>query len=221
MTSFQVRLGGVWKDFEYEDSKVLKTALKAGHMICWYSCHGKFYEYDFKRMQQRNVKTGNVRQIRPPYRWASTARVDAAEKPPVKVIRVPPGSAGTTIYTAHPKIAGRRIPIFVPAEARDMQMMMVPVPEEDEPLAPSTEEEEEEEEDTDEHPAARGHAFAPPARSPFIAGQQVEYYSATKNFWFACNIIGCSHGQLEARELRRFCAPGNSTGLTNQVGQAS
>mmetsp|Transcript_33249 Transcript_33249/g.62097 ORF Transcript_33249/g.62097 Transcript_33249/m.62097 type:complete len:214 (-) Transcript_33249:150-791(-) len=191
MTSFQVRLGGVWKDFEYEDSKVLKTALKAGHMICWYSCHGKFYEYDFKRMQQRSVKTGNVRQIRPPYRWASTARVDAAEKPPVKVIRVPPGSAGTTIYTAHPKIAGRRIPIFVPAEARDMQMMMVPVPEEDEPLAPSTEEEEEEEQDTDaewdtEWETVPSEPVPAEARSITVLSFHLKNATAPRSNWATC-----------------------------------
>jgi hypothetical protein len=47
--------------------------------------------------------------------------------PPVVVIEVPPGCAGTEIVVPHPTVPSEFISVFAPLGAKDYQKMLVPV----------------------------------------------------------------------------------------------
>merc|ERR1719401_715338 len=89
-------------------------------------------------MLQKNLTTGKIRSIRPPYRAHAPKLSEAV--PPVLVIEVPPGCAGTEIIVPHPTMSGEFISVFAPAGAKDYQKMLVPVDStapEDEPEVPT------------------------------------------------------------------------------------
>merc|ERR1719401_1583479 len=89
-------------------------------------------------MLQKNLTTGKIRSIRPPYRTHAPKVSEAV--PPVVVIEVPPGCAGTEITVPHPTMSGEVISVFAPAGAKDYQKMLVPVDStaaEDEPEVPT------------------------------------------------------------------------------------
>merc|ERR1719352_1770544 len=78
-------------------------------------------------MKQQNVGTGKAREIRPPKGWRAPSK-PIVPAGPTMTVRVPPGSAGTTIHVPHPKFPGQFIAVEVPKNAREGQAMMVPVP---------------------------------------------------------------------------------------------
>jgi len=126
---FQVQLGGEWKNYLGQEDRILKRAYMAGFPNARYTFRGHRYDTDFKRMTQKNVETGKERQIRPPYTWKGKA----PSKPvvpagPTFCVKVPVGSAGTTIHVPHPKAKCSLIPVSVPATARAGQVMLVPIP---------------------------------------------------------------------------------------------
>lgn len=63
---FQVRLGNAWHDFETEEDDILKHMFATGEENFLTTFRGQQYEFDFERMEQRNLVTGSSRQIRPP-----------------------------------------------------------------------------------------------------------------------------------------------------------
>merc|ERR1719499_517618 len=80
-------------------------------------------------MTQKNVETGKERQIRPPHTWKGKApSTPVVPAGPTFCVKVPAGSAGTTIHVPHPKAKGSLIPVSVPATARAGQVMLVPIP---------------------------------------------------------------------------------------------
>uniref|UniRef100_A0A7S2BPV5 WWE domain-containing protein n=1 Tax=Alexandrium andersonii TaxID=327968 RepID=A0A7S2BPV5_9DINO len=127
MASFQVKLGGEWKNYDKDEDKILKRAYLAGFPRAMYALRGQNYEVDFKRMAQKNQGSGKQRDIRAPHKWK------APEKPittagPTFCITVPPGAPGTTIQVPHPGDKTQMIAVNVPATAKVGQAMLVPIP---------------------------------------------------------------------------------------------
>mmetsp|Transcript_1932 Transcript_1932/g.4973 ORF Transcript_1932/g.4973 Transcript_1932/m.4973 type:complete len:241 (-) Transcript_1932:238-960(-) len=127
-SSFQIKLGGGWQDYEHQEDKIIKRAFLAGFPNARYSLRGNAYEVDFKNMLQVNKNTGKRREIRPPYRWTAPSTPITAPGP-TTCVTVPPGGPGTTIQVPHPSAPGHFIQVAVPATARVGQAMLVPVPE--------------------------------------------------------------------------------------------
>lgn len=124
---FQVKLEGMWKDYDAAEDKILKRAYLAGFPHVRYVLRGHEYEIDFKEMKQKNKDSTKERQIRPPHKWRAPAE-PIVPKGPTTCIKVPPGSPGTTIQVPHPRAPGKFISVAVPASARVGQAMLVPVP---------------------------------------------------------------------------------------------
>merc|ERR1719253_1224194 len=78
-------------------------------------------------MRQKNVETHKEREIRAPHNWKAPSKPIVPAGPTISV-KVPPGSAGTTIQVPHPKLSGQFIAVNVPKNARAGQAMLVPVP---------------------------------------------------------------------------------------------
>jgi len=127
MSKFQVELAGEWKDYARDEDKILKRAFLAGFPNCKFTLRGATYEYNFRRMLQKNLTSGKERKIRAPYRWQQPSK-PIVPKGPTICIRVPPGSPGSTIQVNHPKVKGAKINVAVPRSAKVGQAMLVPVP---------------------------------------------------------------------------------------------
>lgn len=125
--SFQVKLSGVYRNHAGEEDRILKRAYLAGFSHSRYTFRGQQYEVDFKSMTQRNLNTGKVREIRPPYKWTPPAST-IVKKGPTFCIKVPPHGPGTIIHVPHPKVRGQMIAINVPPTAKVGQAMLVPLP---------------------------------------------------------------------------------------------
>jgi len=142
MTTFQVKLGGAWKDYSAGTDNVLRHAFMSGLREVKIHNHGKEYICNFERMVQINTDTKAERSIRPPQDCKPPSKtkspVESSSKakrvPPgeTTVLNVPPGAQGSTIHIPHPKVEGAQIAVNVSATARDGQAMLVPVPSEDE-----------------------------------------------------------------------------------------
>merc|ERR1719238_851222 len=78
-------------------------------------------------MKQKNIGSGKEREIRAPHNWKAPSKPIVPAGPTISV-KVPPGSAGTTIQVPHPKLPGQFIAVKVPKNARAGQAMLVPVP---------------------------------------------------------------------------------------------
>lgn len=140
--TFQVKLGGEWKDYSHQEDKILKRAYMAGFPNVKFHLkgHGSLcqnYIYDFRKMVQLNKDTGKERAIRQPLTPAgpttAARKWKAPSKPlvpagPTTVVNVPPGSAGKTIQVPHPRVKGAFISVRVPASAKPGQAMLVPLP---------------------------------------------------------------------------------------------
>jgi hypothetical protein len=124
---FQVKLSGDWKDYTGNEDKILKRAYLAGFPNAKYKLRGQQYEVNFRDMQQKNVRTGKAREIRPPFKWKQPEK-PIVEAGPTFCIKVPPGSPGTCIQVPHPKAKGHFISVNVPASAKVGAAMLVPVP---------------------------------------------------------------------------------------------
>jgi len=124
---FQVKLSDKWCDYSNDEDKILKRAFMAGFPNCKYHLRGQKYQYDFKRMVQKNQESGKERQIRPPNKWKQPSAPIVPEGK-TTVINVPAGSPGKVIQVPYPGVAGKFINVNVPAKARVGQAMLVPVP---------------------------------------------------------------------------------------------
>lgn len=129
--SFQVKLGGEWKDYDKEEDTILKRAFLAGFPFARFSFRDQNYEYDFKKMEQKNLGTGKSREIRAPHKWKQPAKALVASGPTttVKVPKGPGGRPPKSIRMPHPKRKGEFFMVNVPKGAKVGQVLLVPVPE--------------------------------------------------------------------------------------------
>jgi len=125
---FQVKLNGTWKNYDVEQDSILKCAFLAGEPTAIYSLREHRYECDFKKMVQKNVQTGTMREIRPPHKW-KPPKGPVSKPGPTTCVTVPPGAPGTTIQVPHPHSKTATITVTVPPTARVGQVMLVPLPE--------------------------------------------------------------------------------------------
>jgi len=132
--SFQVKLGGEWKDYEGQEDKILKRAFMAGFPNAKFELRGQHYMYDFKTMKQKNEGSGKERDIRQPSGWTQPSK-PIVPPGPTMTVTVPAGAAGQTIQVPHPKLPGQMINVNVPPGAKAGQAMLVPVPATGEPKA--------------------------------------------------------------------------------------
>jgi len=125
---FQIKLSGQWQDYDDPEDQVLKRAFLIGQTSARFRLRGQEYEYNFRRMKQKNLKSNQERDIRPP---PGLKKPPAPILPPgaTVIISVPAGSAGKTIEIDDPNNKGQKIAVNVPAGARAGQKMAVPVPE--------------------------------------------------------------------------------------------
>jgi len=125
---FQVKLSGNWQDYDEVEDRVLKRAYLIGQNSARFHLRGNDYEYNFQRNKQKNLKSNQERDIRPP---RGLTRPPTPILPPgsTVIIKVPPGSAGKTIEINDPNNKGQKISVNVPAGAKPGQKMAVPIPE--------------------------------------------------------------------------------------------
>jgi hypothetical protein len=126
-TKFQVKLSDKWVDYSREEDKILKRAFMAGFPGCKFHLRGQNYQYDFKRLVQKNSESGKERQIRVPHKWNQPPAPIVPEGK-TTVVNVPSGSPGSVIQVPYPGAPGKFINVNVPAKARPGQAMLVPVP---------------------------------------------------------------------------------------------
>merc|ERR1711988_1940456 len=88
---------------------------------------GQQYEVSFSSMQQKNLRTGKPREIRPPYKWKQPEK-PIVDPGPTFCIKVSEGAPGTCIQVPHPKDKSKFISVNVPATAKVGAAMLVPVP---------------------------------------------------------------------------------------------
>jgi hypothetical protein len=125
---FQIKLSGNWQDYDDVEDRVLKRAFLIGQPSARFHLRGNDYEYNFKRMKQKNLKSNAEREIRPP---RGLKRPPAPLVPPgaTVIVTVRAGQAGQQIEIPDPNNKGQMIKVNVPAGARPGQKMAVPVPE--------------------------------------------------------------------------------------------
>lgn len=127
---FQVKLEGQWKDYGYEEDMLLKRAFLAGFPCASFYLRDQSYEYNFKRMEQKNMGTGKTREIRAPHTWKQPEHKLVASGPTttVRVARGPGGRAPKSMCVPHPKRKGEIFVVNVPSGAKVGQVLLVPVP---------------------------------------------------------------------------------------------
>merc|ERR1711862_1064097 len=99
----------------------------AGFPGCKFHLRGNNYQYDFKRLLQKNLSTGKDRQIRIPHKWKQPSAPIVPEGK-TTVVNVPAGSPGSVIQVPYPGAPGKFINVNVPSKAHPGQAMLVPVP---------------------------------------------------------------------------------------------
>jgi len=124
---FQIMLDGHWQDYEDQEDRILKRAYLVGQPNVRFSLRGQSYEYNFRKMCQKNLKTNKVRQIRPPPgpKPPKQALLPAGQ---MTIITVGPGQAGQMITIPDPNNKGNQINVFVPHHAKPGSKMAVPIP---------------------------------------------------------------------------------------------
>lgn len=126
-SKWQIQLDGNWKDYEGQEDMILKRAYMTGQKNAKFALRGQNYEYNFKKMIQKNKDTKKERQIRPPVgpRPPSKPILPAG---PMIMLQVKAGQPGTMISVNDPNNPGQTIQVFVPAHAKPGQKMAVPIP---------------------------------------------------------------------------------------------
>merc|ERR1712232_1315720 len=130
---WQIRLDGQWKDYEGQEDRILKRAYLVGQPNVRFHLRGQDYEYNFRKMRQRNLKTNKDREIRPPLgpRPPRHALLPAG---PMIIITVGKGQAGQMITVPDPNNPGSKINVFVPPGAKPGSKMAVPIPQKGESI---------------------------------------------------------------------------------------
>jgi len=132
-SKFQITLSGQWEDYDKQEDMVLKRAYLVGQPNARFSLRGQQYEYNFKKMIQKNLGTKKVREIRPPYGMTAPKQA-LLPKGSMVVLTVKKGQAGQTIEIPDPNNPGKKVQVNVPKGARPGSKMAVPVPEKGEEI---------------------------------------------------------------------------------------
>jgi len=130
MSTFKAKIDDRWQAYTPEADHLLKQAFSAGFPSVRFTVHGTMYKFDFKRMQQKNLTTGDEHEILKPL-WLENPEKRLISKlgpRPVFVVKVPAGSSGTKIQVPHPKQLGKFMPVLVPSDAKAGEHMFVPIP---------------------------------------------------------------------------------------------
>lgn len=124
---WQIQLEGKWKDYENQEDCILKRAYMMGQQNCKFHLRDQHYEYNFKKMVQKNLSSKKERKIRAP-KGPGPPKKPLLPAGPMTVITVGTGQPGTMIDLADPNNKGQKIKVFVPAHAKPGQKMAVPIP---------------------------------------------------------------------------------------------
>jgi len=111
-------------------NSILKQAFAAGLPSVRFSVQGKAYKFDFKRMEQRDLMTGEVLQIIKPLGLTAPPKplIPQLGARPAFVVRVPAEHGpGKMLRVPHPKKLGKAMRVAVPAGAKAGQLMFVPI----------------------------------------------------------------------------------------------
>jgi hypothetical protein len=130
---WQIQLEGRWKDYEDQENAILKRAYMVGQQNVKFSLRGQHYEYNFRRMAQKNLQTGKERRIRAP-KGPGPPKKPILPHGPMTIITVGTGQPGTVIDIKDPNNPGQTVKVFVPAHAKPGQKMAVPLPKKGESL---------------------------------------------------------------------------------------
>merc|ERR1719263_400354 len=124
---WQIELDGQWQDYEDQEDRILKRAYLVGQPNARFHLRGQDYEYNFRKMRQKNLKTHKERQIRPPPgpRPPKHALLPTG---PMVIITVGTGQPGQMITVPDPNNPGSKINVFVPPGAKPGSKMAVPIP---------------------------------------------------------------------------------------------
>merc|ERR550532_1539323 len=63
---FQINIDGTWRDYGVDEDRILKKYHSRGEEKVVIHLRGRGYAFNFRLMQERNLKSGKVRSIRPP-----------------------------------------------------------------------------------------------------------------------------------------------------------
>jgi len=127
-SSWQIKLDGNFKDYGKEEDAILKRAYMTGQKNAKFHLRGQSYEYNFKKMIQKNQDTKKERQIRPPNKGPKPPKKPLLPTGPMIIITVGSGQPGTMIEVTDPNNPGKKVQVFVPAHAKAGQKMAVPIP---------------------------------------------------------------------------------------------
>jgi len=127
-SSWQIKLDGGFKDYGKEEDAILKRAYMTGQKNAKFHLRGQSYEYNFKKMIQKNKETKKERQIRPPTKGPKPPKKPLLPTGPMIIITVGSGQPGTMIEVPDPNNPGKKVQVFVPAHAKAGQKMAVPIP---------------------------------------------------------------------------------------------
>lgn len=143
---FKANIDGKWQDYTPSANKVMQEVYMAGVPSLRLHVAGHMYKFDFKKMQQTNLNTLEVCDIRAPgdlvRPQAPLLTMDNLTHPttrgfqsvalklqrPVYVVRVPEGGPGTTIHVPHPKKLGKALPVSIPNDAKVGEALYIKVP---------------------------------------------------------------------------------------------
>merc|ERR1711904_160373 len=113
--------------------RILKRAYLVGQPNARFHLRGQDYEYSFRKMRQRSLKTRKEREIRPPPgpRPPKHALLPTG---PMVIITVGTGQPGQMITVPDPNNPGSTINVFVPPGAKPGSKMAVPIPQKGESI---------------------------------------------------------------------------------------
>lgn len=131
-TKWQIELSKKFTDYGDQEDQILKRAYMIGQKNCKFHLRGQTYEYNFKKMTQKNKDTDKQRRIRPPCLGPRPPAKPLLPQGPMIIVAVKPGQAGTMIGVPNPNKAGETIQVFVPAHAKVGAKMAIPIPAEGE-----------------------------------------------------------------------------------------
>jgi len=124
---WQIKLEGQWKDYCKEEDMILKRAYMTGQKNANYDFRGQNYEYNFKKMLQKNKDSRKERSIRPPM-GPKPPRKPLLPTGPMIILTVKTGQPGTVISVADPNNPGQNINVYVPPHAKVGAKLAVPIP---------------------------------------------------------------------------------------------
>jgi len=105
----------------------LKRAYMTGQKNAKFHLRGQNYEYNFKKMKQKNKDTKKERNIRPPG-GPKPPRVPILPTGPMIIISVKAGQPGTMIPVKDPNNPGQTIQVYCPPHAKPGSKLAVPIP---------------------------------------------------------------------------------------------